>query len=105
MKPRRLVIWLGATLCAIAATPVAAATDPVLFVGGLQGASGSAIEPGGALYVTEGALGRILRVDSQTAEVTTFATGLPPPPPTARAVRRPRLPAASECQRTPARSR
>jgi hypothetical protein len=33
---------------------------------------------GGALYVTEGALGRILRVDPQTAEVTTFASGLPP---------------------------
>ena len=78
MKTRRLVICLVATLWAIATTPFAAATNPVLLVSGLQGASGSAIGPGGALYVTEGALGRILRVDPRTGEVTTFAGGLPP---------------------------
>ena len=78
MKTKRLVIWLVATLCATTTMPLAAATDPVLFVSGLQGASGSAIGPGGALYVTEGALGRILRVDPRTGEVTTFASGLPP---------------------------
>ena len=33
---------------------------------------------GGALFVTEGAAGRILRVDPKTGEVTTFASGLPP---------------------------
>lgn len=38
---------------------------------------GSTIGPGGALYVTEGAAGRISRVDPQTGEVTTFASGLP----------------------------
>jgi hypothetical protein len=66
-------------LCATNVTsPAAAASDPVLVVSGLQGASGSAIGPGGALYVTEGASGRILRVDPRTAEVTTFASGLPP---------------------------
>ena len=46
-------------------------------VAGLEGASGSAIGPGGALYVTEGAAGRISRVDPQTGDVTTFASGLP----------------------------
>jgi hypothetical protein len=48
-----------------------------LLVTGLEGASGSTIGPGGALYVTEGAAGRISRVDPQTGEVTTFASGLP----------------------------
>ncbi|MET0165192.1 MAG: ScyD/ScyE family protein [Vicinamibacterales bacterium] len=47
-------------------------------VTGLQGATGSTVGPGGALYVTEGAAGRISRVDPQTGEVTTFASGLPP---------------------------
>jgi hypothetical protein len=80
MKANRRVVCLAATLCAttISITMFAAASDPVLFVSGLQGASGSAIGPGGALYVTEGALGRILRVDPRTGEVTTFASGLPP---------------------------
>lgn len=50
---------------------------PVLLASGLQGASGSALGPGGALYVTEGATGRILRVDPQDGTITTFATGLP----------------------------
>jgi hypothetical protein len=47
-------------------------------VAGLQGASGSTIGPGGALFVTEGATGRILRVDPRTGQVTVFASGLPP---------------------------
>jgi hypothetical protein len=49
-----------------------------LFVTGLLGASGSTIGPGGALFVTEGAVGRISRVDPKTGDVTTFASGLPP---------------------------
>lgn len=51
---------------------------PILLVAGLQGASGSAVGPGGQLYVTEGAVGRISRVDPKTGSVTTFASGLPP---------------------------
>ena len=47
-------------------------------VDGLAAGSGSTIGPGGALYVTEGPTGSILRVDPETGEVTTFATGLPP---------------------------
>ncbi len=44
---------------------------------GLAGATGSTVGPGGALYVTEGAVGRISRVDPWTGEITTFASGLP----------------------------
>jgi len=49
-----------------------------LLVSGLEGGSGSAIGPDGALYVTEGAVGRISRIDPRTGDVTTFASGLPP---------------------------
>lgn len=45
---------------------------------GLEGASGSTIGPGGDLFVTEGAVGRISRVDPKTGDVTTFASGFPP---------------------------
>ena len=48
-----------------------------LLVMGLEGGSGSTIGPGGALYVTEAHAGRISRIDPQTGEVTTFASGLP----------------------------
>ena len=48
-----------------------------LLVMGLEGGSGSTIGPRGALYVTEAHAGRISRVDPQTGEVTTFASGLP----------------------------
>jgi sugar lactone lactonase YvrE len=51
---------------------------PALLVSGLQGASGSTIGPDGALYVTEGAIGVVSRVDPNTGDVTTFASGLPP---------------------------
>ncbi len=45
---------------------------------GFESAKGSTVGPDGALYVTEGVAGRISRVDPQTGEVTTFASGLPP---------------------------
>jgi len=48
-----------------------------LLVTGLQGGSGSALGPGGALYVTEAHAGRISRVDPLTGEITTFASGFP----------------------------
>jgi hypothetical protein len=57
---------------------VTASAQPTLLVSGLQGSSGSTIGPDGALYVTEGAAGRISRVDPDTGTVTTFASGLPP---------------------------
>ncbi len=49
-----------------------------LLASGLVGASGSTIGPGGALYVTEGGVGKITRIDPKTGEVTMFASGLPP---------------------------
>ncbi len=39
--------------------------------------SGSTIGPDGALYVTDGKAGRVLRVDTRSGAVTTFAAGLP----------------------------
>lgn len=62
---------------------IASADPPVkeptvsLLVRGIQGATGSAVGPGGDLFVTEALTGSILRVDPKTGEVSTFATGLP----------------------------
>src|SRR5918996_1636839 len=80
---RKLLLLSAAVISMI--TPSAASTPPpcgeptaVLLATGLEGASGSTIGPGGALYVTEGAAGRISRVDPRTGDITTFASGLPP---------------------------
>lgn len=51
---------------------------PTLLLAGLEGASGSVVGPGGELYVTEGAAGRLSRVDPETGAVATVAEGLPP---------------------------
>ena len=51
---------------------------PQLLASGLQGGSGSTIGPGGALYVTESATGRISCIDPDTGERTTYASGFPP---------------------------
>ena len=40
--------------------------------------SGSTVGPDGALYVTDGKAGRVLRIDPETGATTTFASGLPP---------------------------
>ena len=50
-----------------------------LLADGLDGSTGagSDIGPGGALYVTEAAAGKLSRVDPVTGEITTFASGLP----------------------------
>jgi hypothetical protein len=62
-----------------AGQPPSGAPYAELLISGLEGATGagSAIGPGGALYVTEGAAGRISRFDPKTGEITTFASGLP----------------------------
>ena len=62
---------------AASAAPPTAGPNPTLLHAGLEGGSGSTVGPGGALYVTESAAGRISRVDPTTGEVTTFASGLP----------------------------
>ena len=59
------------------ASPSSAPPVATPLVTGLASGSGSAVGPGGALYVTEGATGRVLRVNPKTGAVTTFASGLP----------------------------
>jgi hypothetical protein len=78
-------LLLGATLVVATISPCAAIAAPPfgeptasLLVTGLEGAVGSTVGPGGALYVTEAIPGRISRVDPKTGEITTFASGLPP---------------------------
>jgi hypothetical protein len=78
-----IVLMLTAAVIAMITPSVASAQRPcpgptaTQLVTGLQGAMGSTIGPDGALYVTEGAIGTISRVDPQTGEKTTFAGGLP----------------------------
>ncbi len=84
MNRKRLLVTLVLSLVIIlASSTIAAAKNPSaapsaeLLVSGLQGAQGSTIGPDGALYVTEGILGRIMRVDPSTGEMMVFASGLP----------------------------
>lgn len=49
-----------------------------LVASGLLGTLGSTIGPDGDLYVTEGALGKVTRVDLVSGETRTVAYGLPP---------------------------
>ena len=72
-----IVMMLAVGLVAASAAPASGGPTATPLVTGLQGAMGSTIGPDGALYVTEGAVGRISRVDPQTGEKTTFASGLP----------------------------
>jgi hypothetical protein len=73
---------VAALAMAVSASPVSAAPpsgapNPTQLLTGLEGGSGSTVGPGGALYVTESAAGRISRVDPKTGEITTFVSGLP----------------------------
>src|SRR5262249_26540411 len=74
-----LVLTAVALLCVTTTRAVAAkgSTTATLLASGLQGPIGSAVGPDGALYVPEGAVGRVSRVDLTTGAVTTFASGLP----------------------------
>jgi sugar lactone lactonase YvrE len=71
-----VVVGMIAPSAANAAPPAPPPTATQLLTG-LEGGSGSTVGPGGALYVTESAAGRISRVDPRTGEITTFASGLP----------------------------
>lgn len=53
------------------------AAEAVLLASGLEGASGGTIGPDGALYVTEGTVGEITRIDPESGDASTFASGLP----------------------------
>src|SRR4051794_13182178 len=84
MDRKRLVLGLVlsgvlilSTASVVAAKPPAGAGTPTRLVAGLGSGAGSAVGPGGALYVTVPAEGRIVRVDPRTGAVTTFASGLP----------------------------
>ena len=84
MNRKRLLVTLVLSLVVIlASSTIAAAKNPSvapsaeLLASGLQGAQGSTIGPDGDLYVTEGVVGRIMRVDPNTGEMTVFASGLP----------------------------
>ena len=81
MGSQRKLLLLAAAVVGMV-TPFAASAapsggNPTLLLTGLEGGSGSTVGPGGALYVTEGAAGRISRVDPETGDITTFASGLP----------------------------
>ena len=81
MKPQ-LLVGVVATVIAWASlaphVPTAAAPVSAMIASGLEGASGSAVGPDGALYVTEGAAGRIARINPETGARTVVASGLPP---------------------------
>jgi hypothetical protein len=78
-----IVLMLAAALIAVITPSAVSASSPCQgptasrLVTGLEGAMGSTIGPDGAMYVTEGAAGRVSRVNPQTGEKTTFASGLP----------------------------
>src|SRR4029453_1067640 len=61
---------------ASAAPPCEGPTTTRLVTNLAQGAKGSTIGPDGALYVTEGAAGRISRVDPLTGDKTQFRSVL-----------------------------
>jgi hypothetical protein len=82
MSSKQKLLRVAAALISLSVPSLASAQPQCdatadLIVTGLEGGSGSAIGPGGALYVTEAVAGRISRIDPRTGEVTTFATGLP----------------------------
>jgi len=77
---RKLLLLAAAVIGMVmpfAASAAPSGGNPTLLLTGLEGGSGSTVGPGGALYVTEGAAGRISRVDPETGDITTFASGLP----------------------------
>jgi sugar lactone lactonase YvrE len=77
MTPKTMLTLALLLIMAEWPSPAAAQSTVTRLVSGLEGTSGSTVGPDGALYVTEGAAGRISRVDLQTGQVTTFASGLP----------------------------
>jgi hypothetical protein len=71
------VLFAMMSVSAWSAPPQCRVPKATLLAAGLQGSIGSTVGPDGALYVPEGAAGRISRIDPNTGETTTFATGLP----------------------------
>jgi len=82
MKSKRTLLTALAATATLSLTLAAAPDHPdrpcaTLLVSGMASGSGSTIGPDGALYVTEGAGGRVLRVDPHSGHFTTYASGLP----------------------------
>jgi len=83
MRSQQILLVLAAIVVGMITPSAASANHPspppatTQLLAGLEGGSGSTVGPGGALYVTESAAGRISRVDPRTGEITTFASGLP----------------------------
>ena len=85
MSTRRRLLVAGVALVAMivplaanAKPPAGAAGNPELLATLAGGAgSGSAIGPGGALYVPQPATGEIWRVDPKSGTKTLYASGLP----------------------------
>jgi sugar lactone lactonase YvrE len=77
MRTKKLTLP-GAALMLLLPFMAHPTSDPELLTAGLQGAQGSTIGPDGALYVTEGAIGRVSRIDRGSGAMTTYASGLPP---------------------------
>jgi hypothetical protein len=78
------MVLLAAALITMITPPAATAGPPsgtptvTLLASGLEGTQGSTVGPDGALYVSESLAGRIWRVDPESGQATTFASGLPP---------------------------
>ena len=85
-RVRRFGVFIVAAglACAVVAPPASAhdRQGPVVTklteFGSDDFVTGSTIGPGGALYVTDGVAGAVLRIDSRSGAVTLFADGLPP---------------------------
>jgi hypothetical protein len=83
---RRIGLFIAvAGLAAAVVAPTVSAhdrSDPVVTrlaeFGSDDFVTGSTIGPGGALYVTDGAAGAVLRIDRRSGQVTPYAGGLPP---------------------------
>ena len=83
---RRIGLFIAAVgLAAAVAAPTVSAHDrrgPVVTrlaeFGSDDFVTGSTIGPGGALYVTDGVAGAVLRIDRRSGRVTPYADGLPP---------------------------
>jgi hypothetical protein len=79
MKTSVLIVLLSAFALTAAAHERRGETpEPTLLASGLLGTIGGTIGPDGALYVPQGAIGEITRIDVSSGEISAFATGLPP---------------------------
>ena len=83
---RRIGLFIAvASLAATVVAPTVSAHDrrgPVVTRSPSSAATtsspGSTIGPDGALYVTDGVAGAVLRIDGRTGDVSPYADGLPP---------------------------